>query len=118
MNAQWITDRLPTAHDADEDGDVQVISHANCLPGDGEFVHYIVVVPGQPWWSRCVAAQPAQPPSPLMPAPTRWVTAMATDDKFIFAACNDGTMWTIGGKFGTGAWVEAVSIPQPSASND
>ena len=53
-----------------------------------------------------------------LPTPARWVTALATEDKCIFAACNDGTMWAIGGKFGIRAWVEIVSIPQPDASND
>jgi hypothetical protein len=116
MNDRWITDRLPTAHDADEYGDVRVISRADCPPGDGEFVHYAVVVPGQPWWSRCVAAQPAQPSSPLMPTPTRWVTAMASDAEFgTIAACNDGTTWRIDA---IGTWHQLDSIPQPSASND
>ena len=115
MSETWITDRLPTAHDADEDGDVHVISRPNCLPSDGDFVHYSVVVPGQPWWSRYAEAQPAQPSSPLMPAPTRVATAMVVAYDNLYAACNDGTVWVRGLMCD---WEQLPSIPQPSASGD
>jgi len=115
MSETWITDRLPTAHDADEDGDVRVISRPNCLPSDGDFVHYSVVVPGQPWWSRYAEAQPAQPSSSLMPAPTRVVTAMVVAYDSLYAACNDGTVWVRGLMYD---WEQLPSIPQPSASGD
>ena len=45
----WITDRLPTQADTDEDGDVEI----PCRP-DQEIIrwqHYSLVVPGQPWSS-------------------------------------------------------------------
>ncbi len=115
MNYQWITDRLPTAHDADEDGDVQVINHANCLPDDGEFVHYSVVVPGQPWWSQKAQSRQMIHAAPPAPAPTRVVTVMFAAYDNLYAACNDGTVWV---RSLMCDWEQLPSIPQSETSSD
>ena len=112
--AEWITDRLPTAADADEDGDVRVCFEQSGRSEDGIYVHYSEVVPGQPWWSPKAAAQPTPPPAPA-PAPTRVVTAMTANDLRLYAACNDGTMWAVGAV--SGEWHQIPSIPQPEAPN-
>jgi hypothetical protein len=110
---EWITDRLPTRADADADGDVRVRYETGGAPEDGVYVHYSVVVPGQPWWSRNAATRAAQPTPPPAPAPTRVVTALAIDgDVTVIAACNDGTMWI---RQPMGGWGQIPSIPQPEA---
>jgi hypothetical protein len=54
MTHEWITDRLPTAADADSDGDVNVPWRVDQHPSTN-YQHYTLVVPGQPWWSHRVA---------------------------------------------------------------
>ena len=110
--AEWITGRLPTAADADEDGDVRVRYETGGAPENGVFAHYSVIVPGQPWWSRNAAAQPTPPPAP---APTRVVTAMTAAGPRFYAACNDGTIWTMGNL--GGEWYPIASIPQPETTD-
>ena len=112
--SEWITDRLPTAEDADFQGDVRFRRNPDCEPESAPHIHYTCVVPGQPWWSgrAARAAQPTQPPAP---APARVVTALAIDsDDVIIAACDDGTLWAwnLGEQ-----WRQLLSIPQPEASN-
>jgi hypothetical protein len=107
---EWITDRLPTAEDADRDGDVRIRYEIGGAPEDGVYAHYSVVVPGQPWWSHKAAARAAQPTSRPAPAPARVVTAMAATQYRVFVACSDGTMWDwppAGGE-----WRQLPSIPQ------
>jgi hypothetical protein len=111
---EWITDRLPTAADADRQGDVRVPYKPCSIPGQGVFAHYSVVVPGQPWWSRNAAARTAQPTPPPAPAPTRVVYAMCAAFDNMYAACNDGTVWARSLMCG---WVQVASIPQPEAPN-
>jgi hypothetical protein len=53
--AQWITHRLPTVEDADDDGEVEI--PRKCLAGDlntipTTFQHFSAVVAGQPWLSE------------------------------------------------------------------
>jgi hypothetical protein len=65
MTHDWITDRLPTAADADGDGDVRV-PRRNAQHPEGErtwYQHYTLIVPGQPWWSSRAAQR-------VEPAPT------------------------------------------------
>jgi len=112
--SEWITDRLPTLADADADGEVRVRYETGGAPEDGVYVHYSVVVPGQPWWSRNAAARTGQPNLPPAPAPARVVTVMATWSDRVFAACSDGTLWGIGGG---PEWYQLPSIPQPEAPN-
>ena len=112
---EWITDRLPTAADADQDGDVKIPYKPRNIPEQGVFAHYSVVVPGQPWWSRNAAARATRPTPPPAPAPARVVTALAIDsDVTVIAACNDGTMWI---RQPMGGWGQIPSIPQPEAPN-
>ncbi len=116
--AEWITDRLPTAADADGDGDVKACCRGGTGPEDGPYVHYTVIVPGQPWWSPTAAARAtrtAQPTPPPAPAPARVVTAMCAAFDTMCAACNDGTVWAWSPMHG---WTQADSIPQPEAPND
>ena len=113
---EWITDRLPTAADGDQDGYVKIKAHlgdqSTCDP---VWAHYTVIVPGQPWWSPNAAARAAQSTPPAAPAPTRVVTALTFDpDNVIIAACNDGTLWAKGLN---GEWYQIPSIPQPEAPN-
>jgi hypothetical protein len=110
--AEWITDRLPTAEDADSDGEV-IIRRDSKLRG---YMHWSCVVPGQPWWSPNAAARAAQPTPPPAPAPTRVVTAMAAAGTRFYVACNDGTIWTMGNL--GGEWYQLHSIPQPEATDD
>jgi len=107
--SEWITDRLPTWQDADKDCEVLAPYE------DGVYIHYTVIVPGQPWWSPNAAARAAQSTPPAAPAPTRVVTALTFDpDNVIIAACNDGTLWAKGLN---GEWYQIPSIPQPEAPN-
>jgi hypothetical protein len=112
--SEWITDRLPTAEDADSDGDVKIKTGLCQDPENGEYAHYTLIVPGQPWWSRNAAAQAAQPTPPPAPAPTRVVTAMCAAFDNMYAACNDGTVWA---RSPMCAWEQVASIPQPEASD-
>jgi hypothetical protein len=113
----WITDRLPTAADADIDGEVliKLVQDSEC--GEGAYAHFTVVVLGQPWWSRNAAARGAQPTPPPAPAPTRVVTAMTADGPCLYAACNDGTIWQFPGGLDR-RWYQLPSIPQPETPND
>lgn len=110
---EWITDRLPTAADADGDCEVQAPYKKDTEPEDGVYVDYRVIVPGQPWWSRKAAARAAQLTPPPAPAPTQIVTAMAATQYRVFAACSDGTMWDWTPADRT--WRQFPSIPQPEA---
>ena len=109
---EWITDRLPTAEDADADGDVKIKTGRYQEPGEGEYAHYTLIVPGQPWWSRNAAARAAQQTPPPAPAPTRVVYAMCAAFDNMYAACNDGTVWARSPMCG---WEQVASIPQPEA---
>ena len=68
----WITDRLPTAADADYEGDVFLPEKPKALPGDyteNSWQHWSLVVPGQPWWSKKAAANPTPASAQLPPIP-------------------------------------------------
>jgi hypothetical protein len=61
---EWITDRLPTANDADEDGDVEIPCHCKCeTPGLESrltnWIHFSQVPPNQAWWSKKAALKAA-----------------------------------------------------------
>ncbi len=100
--SDWITDRLPTAADADGDGDVRVPAHPGLKPDDPlrcpSWQHYSLIVPGQPWWSPKAAAAVTSAPPPT-PDATRKVTLLtATTDgnrDCLYAHCNDGTLWVL-----------------------
>jgi hypothetical protein len=120
--SEWITDRLPTAEDADGDGFVRIMTRRGSHPTNGHFAKYDCIVPGQPWWSERVprvprvprAARAAQQTPPPAPAPARVVTAMTYANNVLYAACNDGTVWA---RRLAGDWLQADSIPQPEAPN-
>jgi len=116
MSEMWITDRLPTAEDADIDGDVKIPYKPYSTPEESLFANYTVVVPGQPWWSPKATDGVSRLAPPPAPAPTRWVTAMAGVGPGFIAACNDGTIWAIGSL--GGEWFSMAPIPQHDASND
>ena len=109
--AEWITDRLPTEADVDSDGDVVIKFAQDSEPEEGTYAHFTVVVPGQPWWSRRAAARGAHPAPAPAPATARVVTVMAANDLRLYAACNDGTIWTVGAL--GGEWDPIAPIPQP-----
>jgi hypothetical protein len=73
--AQWITDRLPTVADADEDGDVTIpcppgITSTRCIQHAYKYVCFARVLAGQPWYpalsslARKSANQPVADPAP------------------------------------------------------
>lgn len=121
----WITDRLPTAADADRDGDVKI----PCRPGDQPdddstfWVHYSLIFPGQPWWSAMASQAtpaPAEPPAPTPPAERKikqFVYIPKTENKGekVIALCNDGTLWYASP--GWLNWLSFAPIPQPKQSS-
>jgi len=125
----WITDRLPTERDADADGDVKIPYRPGDPPDShcNTWVHYSLIVPGQPWWSPRAAQAtpaPAEPPAPG-PVAERKVVQVAvlpeneTEDKIVnpclFALCNDGTLFglPLKNEMSTDAWHQLPPIPQP-----
>jgi hypothetical protein len=73
LHPDWITHRLPTEADADDDGDVKVpYSIETLTKGPGysyNYLHYSIAVPGQPWWSEEAAANASPAPAPSHPEP-------------------------------------------------
>ena len=57
MAHEWITDRLPTAANADGDGDVRVPTRLGATTPDRgwSYCHHTLVLPCQPWWSEKAA---------------------------------------------------------------
>ncbi len=128
IHPDWITNRLPTAADADRDGDVRIpLSFDAAMNGPKHgigglywtFYHHGLIVPGQPWWSEKAAANPAPPATSPAPAPTRKVVQIAAESRptersyaYIYALCNDGTILFHG--VGTDQpWRQLPPIPQP-----
>ena len=108
----WITDRLPTEADADDEGDVIVKFRPDDEPPEGFYCGYQVVVPGRPWWSERAEFRAAAP-APA-PTPVRGVTALCSFEGRLYAACDDGTVWASEGQ----VWLQCPSIPQPVVPND
>ena len=78
----WITDRLPTIDDGDDDGDVIVASMS--VRGTWQQVDYEEVLPGQPW----IAYTPPPSKQPLSesaeePAPIQINSALANEIRSI-----------------------------------
>jgi hypothetical protein len=71
----WITGRLPTEADADEDGTVDIPYDPGDRPGGGAFQHWSLVVPGQPWWAPNTAKAPQHSPEPSID-----LTALTDDE--------------------------------------
>ena len=114
--AEWITDRLPTRADADNDEDVVIKRAPDRAPEVSlGWAHYSVITPGQPWWSS-KAEDAARPTPPPAPAPTRVVTALTVNGQCLYAACNDCTIWVMDRRE-SAFWQQLPSIPQPEASN-
>ena len=122
LHPDWITNRLPTKADADDDGDVQLPEVPKALPGDyieNIWQHWSLVVPGQPWWSEKAAANSTPPATPPAPAPTRKVVQIAVESPaiegnyaYIYALCDDSTIHFYAP--GTDApWQQLPPIPQP-----
>ncbi len=114
--SEWITDRLPTAADADGDCEVVAPYKTDTEPEGGLYVDYRVVVPGQPWWSPTAAARAAQPTPPPAPTPARVVTALCSHEGRLYAACDDGSFWEATDSKRCG-WLRRDQIPQPEASD-
>ena len=75
MPHEWITDRLPTEADGDEDGDVRVprVPGGSSQKGDGWwFQHYTLIVPGQPWWSEKAAERVESAPTLNLAVGQQW----------------------------------------------
>jgi hypothetical protein len=78
IHPDWITNRLPTAADADDDGDVRIPLSVDAAMNGPEhgvvglywtYSHHGLIVPGQPWWSEKAAANPTPAPAPSHPEP-------------------------------------------------
>jgi len=111
MTHEWITDRLPTEADADEDGDVRVPRRHALGPEEGWwYQHHTLIVPGQPWWSERVPEPVEVEPAPV-PAPTRNVDWITSGGSELYALCDDGTIWILGHP----GWTQLPAIPQPEA---
>jgi hypothetical protein len=114
-NAEWITDRRPTAADGDRDGDVAMAPNAS--GGRFEFIHWSQVGLGAPWQHSRFWQPPAEP-APTEPTPTepdrvasrRVVQIAASTSLDLFALCDDGTIWI---NVSRSDWAELPAIPQP-----
>jgi hypothetical protein len=114
LHPDWITHRLPTAADADGEGDVKVPYSIESLTKGPRYsynyLHYSDAVPGQPWWSEKAAANAS-------PAPTRKVVQIAvtpnTPEKktTLYALCSDSTIWWVSDY--SASWTQIPPIPQP-----
>jgi hypothetical protein len=80
LHPDWITNRLPTAADADDDGDVLIPLSVDAAMNSPKhdavkigwaraYFHHGLIVPGQPWWSERVAANPTPASAQLPPIP-------------------------------------------------
>jgi hypothetical protein len=133
LHPDWITHRLPTAADADDDGDVRiplsVDAAMNCPEHsliklsltelDWAWVHHGLIVPGQPWWSKKAAANPTPPATSPAPAPTRKVVQIEVTAESkncyscLYALCNDDSIFEIAFRPGIpDVWRQLPPIPQ------
>lgn len=74
-NRKWITDRLPTAADADEDGDVTVQNRPKAEPSDAPYFEWELVLPGMAWCHTDIWEQENEPvpaPKPALAVGQRW----------------------------------------------
>jgi hypothetical protein len=125
LHPDWIANRLPTAADVDDDGDVlipQSIEGTEEGPYSGRFYyyHYSLIVPGQPWWSKKAAANPTPPATSPAPAPNRKVVQIAATAESqncyscLYALYNDDSIFAIAFRPGMpDVWRQLPPIPQP-----
>jgi len=125
LHPDWITNRLPTAADTDDDGDVQIpqgIEGAQGGPDSGcfHYHHYSLIVPGQPWWTKEAAANSTPASVPPAPAPTRKVVQIeATQESencysCLYALYDDNSIYEIAFRPGMpDQWRQLPPIPQP-----
>lgn len=66
---EWITDRLPTEADADEDGDVCVRNRPEAVPSGRPYFHWSMVLPGMAWCHTDIWEAPTKP---ALAAGQRW----------------------------------------------
>jgi photosystem II stability/assembly factor-like uncharacterized protein len=98
MEQEWITDRLPTATDADEDGDV--LAPLSQIGGE---THVL--------WNRVREGEPWKHSPFLQPPVVRKPVQIAVSDDTVYALCDDGTVFRYTGGF-TG-WTQLPLVPQP-----
>jgi hypothetical protein len=105
MEQEWITDRLPTEADGDENGDVRL----RRWPGSSEYnyAHWSHIGPGAPWLHTSYW-RPTAEPTPT--ASRRVVQIAASTSLDLFALCDDGTIWI---NVSRSDWAELPAIPQP-----
>ncbi len=115
LHLDWITHRLPTAADADDDGDVQLPEVPKALPGDyieNIWQHWSLVVPGQPWWSEKAAANASPAPAPARKVVQIAVTPNTPEKKTtLYALCSDSTIWWVSDY--SASWTQIPAVPQP-----
>ena len=99
----WITDRLPTEADADDDGDVLVLSNSGktWYATDWE-----VVRPGQSWL-------PFIPPTGSRPSvPTsqpRRIVSITESEGTVMAVADDGSAWRLSATWSQ--WIQLPALP-------
>lgn len=117
----WITDRLPTEKDADDDGNVRVCSSPRLNLKDYVYDKWNIVTPGWPWrHSHYCARTPAAPePTPPAPEPKKATRGFAqiiwdSNNEQQYAIATDGTAWHRDYVYGTWFdWEQVQPLPQP-----
>ena len=105
----WITDRLPTEADGDEDGYVIVST-----PTQRKWyrAYFRLVSCGQSWLPFTPPAAKPAPESvaPATPAPQpRRIISIAEADAAVFAIADDGTAWSLSANWSN--WTQLPALP-------
>ena len=115
MEQDWITDRLPTETDGDENGEVWLRNRRSSAPK--RLVHFSYVHPGAPWQHTGIWKPPAEP-APTEPdriAARRVVQiafhAVDAERSCLIALCSDGSLWCLHAF--APEWTQLPAIPQP-----
>jgi len=69
---EWITNRLPTEADADDDGDVTVQNRPETEPSAGPYFNWKLVVPGMAWTHTDTWVEPAEPVKQALAVGQQW----------------------------------------------
>ena len=103
----WITDRVPTREEADDEEQVILPCGARSVT----FEHYETVTLGQPWCSPYAKELPAASPEPGPRKIDQIAVSNRSDGDTLYAVCNDGTVLILDNKLLR--WHQLPPIPQP-----
>jgi hypothetical protein len=121
MPQEWITDRLPTEADGDQDGEVRMVLRPN-VSAPWHLAHWSCVGAGA-FWQHTSCWEPPTEPTPTEPDPaepdriaSRRVVQIAFDavdaeTSALIALCDDGSIWRLNAY--DDYWTELPAIPQP-----